>query len=224
MNCASTRVPPRGGIRPRQTGSPTFLSITVSRRLCVPSLAPPAELLRALSGVLARLDVRWYVFGAQAVLHWGRPRFTQDIDVTVQLGSIETSHLVDELQKSGFVLRVEGTAAFIRQTRVVPLEFGTSGWALDVVLGGPGLEEEFQQRAVLVEVAPGLTVPIISAEDLVVTKVLAGRPKDLDDIRGVLLAQSDRLEAGRVRQVLLMLEDALGVSDLVRVFDDLAKS
>jgi hypothetical protein len=189
----------------------------------VPSLAPPAELLRALSGVLGRLRVGWYVFGAQAVLHWGRPRFTQDIDVTVQLGSVQTSHLVEELQKAGFALRVEGTPAFIRQTRVLPLEFGSSGWALDVVLGGPGLEEEFQQRAVPVEVAPGVTVPIISAEDLVVTKVLAGRPKDLEDVRGILLAQSNGLDTGAVRRLLGQLESALGVSDLVPVFDGLLK-
>ena len=189
----------------------------------MPSLAPPAELLRALSGVLDHLEVRWYVFGAQAVLYWGRPRFTQDIDVTVQLGSVESSRLVDELKKAGFALRVEGTAAFIQQTRVVPLEFGSSGWALDVVLGGPGLEEEFQRRAVPVEVAPGVTVPIISAEDLIVTKVLAGRPKDLEDIRGILVAQSERLDTGAVRHLLVMLESALGVSDLVRVFDDLLR-
>jgi hypothetical protein len=146
----------------------------------VPSLAPPAELLRALSGALAVLDVGWYVFGAQAVLFWGRPRFTEDIDVTVHLGSLDTSQLIGCLQDAGFTLRVEGTPAFVAQTRVVPLTFGNTGWALDAVLGGPGLEEAFLQRAVHVDVAPGLSVPVISAEDLVVTKVLAGRPKDLD--------------------------------------------
>jgi hypothetical protein len=213
----------RGANGRRPIDWPISPFISASGRRCVPSLAPPAELLRALSGVLGRLRVGWYVFGAQAVLHWGRPRFTQDIDVTVQLGSVQTSHLVEELQKAGFALRVEGTPAFIRQTRVIPLEFGSSGWALDVVLGGPGLEEEFQQRAVPVEVAPGVTVPIISAEDLVVTKVLAGRPKDLEDVRGILLAQSNGLDTGAVRRLLGQLESALGVSDLVPVFDGLLK-
>jgi hypothetical protein len=185
----------------------------------VPSLAPPAELLRALSGALAVLDVGWNVFGAQAVLFWGRPRFTEDIDVTVHLGSLDTSQLIGCLQDAGFTLRVEGTPAFVAQTRVVPLTFGNTGWALDAVLGGPGLEEAFLQRAVHVDVAPGLSVPVISAEDLVVTKVLAGRPKDLDDVRGVLAAQSGRLDSDAVRRNLSMLEEALGVSDLVPVFE-----
>jgi len=189
----------------------------------VPSLAPPAELLQALSKVLADLRVGWYVFGAQAVLHWGRPRLTEDIDITVQLGALDLRQLVAQLQEAGFTLRVEGTDAFITQTRVVPLAFGSTGWALDLVVGGPGLEEEFVRRAVLVAVAPNVIVPIISAEDLIVTKVLAGRPKDLDDIRGVLLAQAGRLDVDRTRRVLVMLEEALGVSDLLPVFEKLSR-
>lgn len=188
---------------------------------CVPRLTPPAELLLALSRVLRDLDVRWYVFGAQAVVHWGRPRLTEDIDVTVHLGSTDTGHLVSALQRAGFALRVEGSPAFIAQTRVVPMAFGATGWALDVVLGGPGLEEDFARRAVAVEVEPGVVVPIISAEDLVITKIVAGRPKDIEDIRGILLAQADRLNVSGIRRVLTMLEEALGVSDLLPTFDRL---
>ena len=64
--------------------------------------------------------------------------------------------------------------------------------------------------------APGLTTPIISAEDLIVTKILAGRPKDLEeDVRGILSAQSGHLALAAARQTLSLLEEALGVSDLI---------
>lgn len=185
----------------------------------MPSLPPPAELLRALSTALTELGVGWYVFGAQAVLHWGRPRFTEDVDVTVHLGSVDTSSLLACLERRGFNLREEGTAAFIAETRVVPLVFASSGWALDVVLAGQGLEEAFFQRSVSIELAPGLAVRLISAEDLVVTKILAGRPKDLDDVDGVLRAQAGTIDSDAIRGTLTMLEDALGVSDLVPLFE-----
>ena len=187
----------------------------------MPSLPPPAELLLALSRVLAALRLGWYVFGAQAVMHWGRPRLTEDIDVTVQLGTVDVSVLVSQLQHVGFALRVEGTAAFMAQTRVVPLVFGNTGWALDLVLGGPGLEEDFVRRAVPVDVAPGVTVPVIAAEDLIVTKVLAGRPKDLEDVRGILRAQAGHLNLSGARHTLVLLEGALGSSDLIPAFDRL---
>jgi predicted nucleotidyltransferase len=53
------------------------------------------------------------------------------------------------------------------------------------VLAGPGLEEQFLARAVLVDIG-GVRVPVMSPEDLVVTKILAGRPKDIEDVRGIL--------------------------------------
>lgn len=189
----------------------------------MPSPTPPAELLRALSTALDGLRVGWYVFGAQAVLQWGRPRFTEDIDVTVLPGSVTTDQLVVHLQTHGFELRAEGTPVFIEQSRVLPLVFSSSGWALDLVLGGAGLEEVFLQRAVLIEVASGLQVRVICAEDLVVTKVLAGRPKDLEDARGVVQAQGDALDRDAVRRTLRMLEGALGMSDLVPAFERLAQ-
>ena len=190
----------------------------------MPSLSPPAELLLALSRVSTELGIGWFVFGAQAVLYWGRPRLTEDVDVTVQLGPVATRDFVTRMERAGFALRVEGTPTFISQTRVVPFEFGSTGWALDVVLGGPGLEEDFLTRAIPTEVAPGVVVPFISPEDLIVTKLLAGRPKDLEDVRGILSAQAGHLDIVAIRRLLGMLEDALGVSDLRPAFEALVRS
>ena len=91
----------------------------------------------------------------------------------------------------------------------MPLEHRASGLALDVVLGGPGLEELSLERAVPVDVA-GTVVPFISPEDLVVTKLLAGRGKDIDDVRGVLAERGATLDVSRIRTTLGMLEGALG--------------
>lgn len=52
-----------------------------------------AEVYGALARALAPLGVRWYVFGAQAAILYGAARFTEDIDVTVELGNIQTSVL-----------------------------------------------------------------------------------------------------------------------------------
>lgn len=187
----------------------------------MPSSTPPVSLLRSLATALDDLNVGWYVFGAQAVLHWGRPRFTEDLDVTVLAGSVETTQLVARLGENGFELRHEATQAFVEQTRVLPLVYADGGWALDLVLGGPGLEEEFMRRAILREVSPGFRVPVICPEDLIVTKVLAGRAKDFDDARSVVLAQGGTLDRDAVRLTLSMLEEALGVSDLMPVVDRL---
>ncbi|HLE83827.1 MAG TPA: nucleotidyltransferase [Thermoanaerobaculia bacterium] len=87
-------------------------------------------------------------------------------------------------------------------------------------MAGPGLEEEFLAHRRFVDLG-GLEVPVISPEDLVVTKILAGRPKDLEDVRGVLREQSGRLDLQRSRRFLRMLEQALDRSDLLPVLDRL---
>lgn len=91
--------------------------------------------------------------------------------------------------------------------------------ALDVVLAGPGLEELFLSRARLVQVGR-VTIPVISPEDLIVAKILAGRPKDLEDIRGVLRERLSSLDVEVIRSTLAMLEDPLSQNDLRPVFEE----
>jgi hypothetical protein len=184
----------------------------------VPSPPGLAELLTDLADALAELQVPWYVFGAQAALIWGRPRLTTDVDVTV--GAIQggTPALVAALQSHRFSMRIDATPDFVLRTRVLPLVHGPSSLAADIVLAGPGLEEEFLARAVQMDVG-GVTVPVLSPEDLIVTKVLAGRPKDIEDIRGILVERGTQLDLARVRTVIGMLEQALGQSDLAPLFE-----
>ena len=184
----------------------------------MPPAAGLADLLADLAVALSTLGAPWYVFGAQAALVWGRPRLTTDVDATVKLAGSETAALVQALAAHGFSMRVDATEEFIRQTRVLPLLHGRSEVALDLVLAGPGLEDAFLERAIPIDVA-GTSVPFISPEDLIVTKILAGRVKDLEDIRGVLAERGDRLLVDQIRNTLAMIETALGQSDLLPVFD-----
>jgi hypothetical protein len=177
-----------------------------------------ASLFRALAPVLAGFGGRWYVFGAQAVMVWGRPRLTGDVDVTVHLEPDDPGGLVAAMGDAGFDLRVQDADDFVRRTSVLPFVHRETGVPLDVVLAGPGLEEEFANDAIEVSIE-GMAVPFISAVDLIVTKILAGRPKDLEDVRGIILAQGDALDVARVRRRLRQIEQALDQSDLAPLFE-----
>lgn len=182
------------------------------------SLAGVPELLKALAGALPAWCDGWYLFGAQAVGVWGVPRLSADVDVTVRLRGVETVAFVNGMREAGFDLRVADAEDFARRTRVLPLVHRASRIPLDVVLAGPGPEEEFLSRAKIVGIE-GVSVPVISPEDLIVTKVLAGRPKDVEDIRGVLRQSGTDIDLGRVRRLLALLEEALGQSDLLPLFE-----
>jgi hypothetical protein len=175
--------------------------------------SPVAEVLAAFAAAADRLGVQWYLFGAQAALLYGAARLTADADVTVDLGARPTQELVDALAARGFDLRMPDADDFIERTRVVPLVHRSTGMPIDVVLAAPGIEELFLARARLRTVGD-VTVPVASAEDVLVMKILAGRAKDRDDAAAILAA-NDGLDLAVVRDTLRLLEQALDQSDLL---------
>jgi len=176
-----------------------------------------AEVYDALRRAFEGLSVRWYLFGAQAAIVHGAARFTEDVDVTVDLGSRSTRALVDALRIQDFQLRVTDDS-FVEQTRVLPLLHMPTSIPVDVVLAGPGIEDLFFEGATPTDIE-GVLVPVARAEDLVVMKILAGRPKDLEDVAAILSARGNDFDQQRSRHLLELLEQALGQSDLLSQFD-----
>lgn len=170
-----------------------------------------AEVLRSLASALR--GTRWYLFGAQAALVHGASRLTADVDATVLPDPPGTEEILCSVRMHGFEMRPVASD-FIERTRVIPLVHVATQIQTDLVLGGPGLEELFLQRAIEHDVE-GVLVPVASAEDLIAMKILGGRAKDLDDVRSLLAANADRLDLAQVHRVLEELESALDRKDLV---------
>ena len=181
------------------------------------------QLLKILSRILEKLGCRWYVFGAQAVNVYARPRMSVDVDVTVEIDRADVSSFIKEMAGEGFEVPVSDPDSFIQKTRVIPFADETGGMVLDVVLAGPGLEKIFLNRAKKLELG-GIEVPVISPEDLIVTKILAGRTKDLEDVEAILQSQLNALDLDWIRQLLQDLEQALDQSDLIPQFEQILKS
>lgn len=181
-------------------------------------LSPFAEILAAFERAARDLGVRWYLFGAQAAILHGASRLTADVDVTVALGAHTSQELVSTLRRESFVLRVEDVDAFVERTRVIPFRHEPSRIDLDVVLAGPGPEELFLARSEMRDVE-GSTIPVARAEDVLVMKILAGRPKDREDVAQILVARGDTLDIAMTRSTLGLLEKALDQSDLLPEFE-----
>jgi hypothetical protein len=183
----------------------------------VPS--PLAELLHALERVLERLSLRWYLFGAQAAIVHGAARLTGDVDATVEIGSLKTAALVAALEGEGFALRVADVEGFVERTRVLPMVHLGSGMPVDIALAGPGLEELFLQRVQL-HTVENVVIPVACPEDIVAMKLLAGRPKDIDDVVAILAARADTIQIESIRDTLRLLEQALAQSELLPTFEE----
>jgi Nucleotidyl transferase AbiEii toxin, Type IV TA system len=198
----------------KKTSRPTRVSRKRSLR---PRFATPAAeaALVAFASFAARKRLRWYLFGGQAANYHGSPRNTADLDITIDLGDAATPAFIASLAKAGFDAAAFADTAFIATTRVIPVIHRATHYPIDLVLAGPGFEQRFLDEAV--DVALGRTkVPVISAENLVALKVLAGRPKDLEDVRALLASRS--LAHDTIEETLRQFEGAIGDSELVDAY------
>ena len=193
--------------------------MSASPSSCAVPIEPAAkELLEDLSKVLTNWG-SWYVFGAQAVIAYGVPRLSADVDVTVRLTPEDPERFAADMRSAGFALRVDD-ADFVRRTRVMPFVHLATAMPLDVVLAASGLENDFIERARVMELGD-TSVPVIDPEDLVIAKVLAGRPKDVEDARNLWRILGQELDADRIYRTLRLLEEALSQSDLVPSFESI---
>lgn len=174
----------------------------------------PFDAVVAFARFAEQENLRWYVFGAQAVAIYGVPRTTGDIDVTLDPGARGLEPLVAPLRRAGFVPRI-ADPFFAIETQIYPVTHEPTGWKLDIVLAGPGLEQRFLDEVRLIG-AGRHRIPVIAPEYLVTLKVLAGRPKDLEDVRGMLRIAD--LDHDRVERTLAELESMLDQSDLRPVY------
>lgn len=140
--------------------------------------------------------LRFCFIGGVAVQWWGEPRLTRDIDISLLTGFGAEAEPVD-LLLGAYAPRIADARQFALANRVLLLR-SPGGIGIDVSLAALPYEELAIGRAVLVELMPGRTLRLCSAEDLIVMKLFAGRETDVRDARSVAVRQGARLDWGYV--------------------------
>lgn len=132
------------------------------------------------------------LIGGLAVIRWGEPRMTQDIDLSLLTGFGQEEPYIQELLTT-FQGRLPNTAEFARHNRVLLIS-ASNGTSVDISLSGLPFEAEMIARATLFDFTPECSLLTCSAEDVIILKAFADRPKDWMDIEGILIRQHDHLE------------------------------
>jgi len=133
------------------------------------------------------------LIGGQAVLLHGEPRLTQDIDVTLGLGPERWRDLVDACADIGIAPLPDDIQRFVETTFVLPALDEDSGIRVDLIFSTTQYEAQAIGRALRVMVA-GEQVPFVTAEDLIIHKLFAGRARDLDDAASVVRRKGAALD------------------------------
>lgn len=161
---------------------------------------------------------RFCFIGGLAVLRWGEPRQTRDVDLTLLTGFGGEEPFVDRLVER-FNSRLPDAKRFALDNRVLLLS-SDEGVGIDVALGALTFEEHAVDRATHWQIDAGLKLRTCSAEDLIVYKVFAGRPQDWIDVEMIIARRSGDIDIKQVREELAPLLELKGTTeDLERLTD-----
>jgi predicted nucleotidyltransferase len=118
----------------------------------------------------------------------------------------------------GWEVLVKAPQAFVQQTLVLPCRDPETAIRLDFIFSFSPYERQAVQRARRVTIGQA-QIRFATVEDVIILKVVAGRPRDLDDVRG-MLAKNPQAELHYVREWLAQFEAAISEPVLQR-FDEL---
>jgi hypothetical protein len=177
------------------------------------------EVLKAAQDVqnfCQRNNWKFCIIGGLALIRWGEPRETVDVDVTLLTGFGNEEPFIKAVLDE-FTPRLSDPAEFAQANRVL-LVRATNGVGLDIALGALPFEENAIRRSNLFEYAPGVRLHTCAAEDLIVFKAFAARPKDWSDIEGVLIRQGAKLDW---KYVLTQLEPLVELKSAPEILEQL---
>ena len=150
-------------------------------------------------------------------MRWGEPRFTRDVDVTLLCPFGSEDDVVNPLLDSGYIGRISDALEFARQNRVLLIQ-SRDAVPIDIALGALPFEERMIERSSLFEFETGCALRTCAAEDLVVLKLFAFRPRDVLDAETVVTRQYGALNWSYIEASLEPLAEIKGQPEIMAAF------
>lgn len=157
----------------------------------------PQHLLVRIVKILNQLKIPYFVTGGMAIYVWGRPRFTADIDIIIELKDEKVKKLVEILTKVGYI-----DEDSVRQALQYSSEFNFVDHEVGVkvdfwVIKDDEFDKSRLKRAIAKKVL-NKRVYFISPEDLILKKLLwhqeSQSMRQLEDIQSIMQMQKNKLD------------------------------
>lgn len=179
-------------------------------------LSPLLPALRALCELLKNSHKQGMIIGGVASSLLGHPRLTMDIDATAMIGEKDIDQFLIKAAAAGFSPRRRDSVEFMQESAMLLLQHDVTGVPIDINQARLPFEELATKKAKTKRYR-GISIPLPTPEDLIVMKAVAHRPKDLEDIRGIVESQA-RLDLAYIRK---RVQDFGHALDMPELWDDI---
>lgn len=180
----------------------------------------PLELLGAIGKILRTLHIPYIVSGGMAVLIWGRPRFTADIDIVIELKRTHVEKFeraLKELGRNGFIDKDTMIEALSAQGEFNFID-GNTGIKVDFWILGDNSFDQSRIKRKIKKTVLGEIIWFSSPEDLILIKAQWYKElqssRQIEDIESIFTISADKLNREYIRH----WAESLGVSGILAKF------
>ncbi|GDX96842.1 hypothetical protein LBMAG47_25070 [Planctomycetia bacterium] len=148
-----------------------------------------------LVDVFDRLGLSYAIMGGIAVRAHGIPRPTYDVDFTLAVPRDRLGAMFAAITDRGYSVPEQYSRGWVDSVGGMPLvkvRLFLDGRAVDadIFIAETDFQREVIERHVAADIE-GRSVKLVSAEDLILFKLIAARPRDLIDIQDILFTQGE---------------------------------
>ncbi len=193
---------------------------------CKPTFSLPEystmfkKLISEIARSLKSRNIAYMIIGGQAVLLYGEPRLTRDIDITLACGNERLKDILETARSIGLKPLIKNIEEFTSRTMVLPVIEEKTGIRVDFIFSFTPYEKEAVKRAKKITME-GVEVAFASPEDLIIHKIFSGRPRDTEDVKNVLL--KNRTDESYIEKRLSEFDASFPEKKFLRTFKKLLK-
>jgi len=155
------------------------------------------KLISKLMLLFKKVKTPYMLVGGFAVAVWGYPRQSLDIDIVVELTEAKIDDFLSFASKLGFVLDKSEVDIIVKLGNRFVMEL--DNFRIDCWLPKSEFDKDSLKRCKK-EKLFGKTLNVIGPEDLIISKLLAGRALDVEDIKTVLIRQEKSINKKYLRE------------------------
>lgn len=180
------------------------------------------KLISKIASSLRKHKIPYMIIGGQAVLLYGSPRLTKDIDITLGVSIDKLPVVLDVIKETGLKVIPENPEDFVTRTFVLPAEDKKSGIRVDFIFSFTPYEKHAIKRARDINIER-TKVKFAAVEDIVIHKIFSGRERDIEDVR-VMLIKNPNCDMNYIKKWLREFEKSAEGKNFMAVFDKIFKT
>ncbi len=157
------------------------------------------KLIQKIAQSLDYEHIPYMIIGGQAVLLYGSPRLTRDIDITLGVDTDKFLLIERICRELGLKVLPENPEEFAKDTKVLPANGPESIIRVDFIFSFTPYETQAMIRTQNV-LMNGYPVKFASCEDVIIHKMIAARAIDLEDVKNILIKNKNSIDLEYLKQ------------------------